>query len=75
MNFGSFIPLAPHPLPFICSTIEVYCTVEADLFHKLLCVNPQKKGFEICEHEALGLALLPQLAPSLHNHITLTAQM
>lgn len=67
--------LAPHPLPFICITKEVYCTVEADLFHKLLCVNPQKKGFEICAHEALGLAFLPQPALSLHNHGTLTAPM
>ena len=67
--------LAPHPLPFICGALIVYCPVEADLFHRLLCVIPQKEGFEICEHEALGLALLPQLALSLHNHATLTAQM
>lgn len=67
--------LAPHPLLFICITKEVYCTGEADLFHKLLCVSPQKKGFEIREHEALGLAFFPQPALSLHNRITLTAPM
>lgn len=67
--------LAPHPLPFMPRAIEVYYTVEADPFHKLLCVSPERKSFGICDHEALGLAWLPEPAPSLHNHVPLRAQI
>lgn len=63
--------LAPHPLPFICATVGVYSAVGAALSHKPLCVNPQRKGFEICDRGALALALLPSLAASLHSHVTM----
>lgn len=65
----------PTSSPLYLQRGEVCRTAEADLLHKLLCANPQKKGFEICEREALGLALLPQLAPRSQDHVTLTAQM
>lgn len=64
-------PTAPSLSLHCC---RVRCTVEADLFHKLLCVHPLKRGFETCDHEVWGLAWLPQPAPGLHNHRTLKAQ-
>lgn len=70
-----FINSAHALVPLSRRTLRVHSTVEADRFHKPLCVSTQKKGVRIRDHEALGLAPLSQLAPSLQNRVTLEAQI
>lgn len=47
----------------MASTVEVYRTVEADLFHRPLCVRPQREGFGVCDHEVWVWLCSPSHAP------------